>query len=268
MFKIMNRYDKVIFTSELASTLRDAVIEAFAKDVNLVGARLTGVDLSGTNLKGVDFRGANLRDADFRRSNLEGAKFESAYLGDANFKSANLRRSNFKDANLEGADFRGASLNNANFNGAYLEGAKIERANPLAKRGISEFAHYIVAVKKRMVNHFGIRATAAAAVVNNSKWQLQKWFVSGVPADTAARYLDTAGFAYAHNPIANPISHETWLWLAAAGSAALGVAFLAQSTSLVNAPTPVETTPPALPAGSSNQETLGPLGAQTPSTSI
>ena len=128
----------------------------------------------------------------------------------------------------------------------------------------AEFAHYIVAVKKRMINHFGIRPTAAAAVVDSSKRQLQKWFTSGVPADTAARYLDTAGFAYAHNPI----SHETWLWLAAAGSAALGVAFLAQSTSLVNAPTPVETTPPALPAGSSTQESLGPLGAQTPSTSI
>jgi hypothetical protein len=129
---------------------------------------------------------------------------------------------------------------------------------------LADFSSYIVAVKKRMINHFGIRPTAAAAVVDSSHRQLKSWFRKGVAADTAARYLDTAGFAYAHNPI----SHETWLWLAAAGSAALGVVFLAQSTSLVNAPAPVETTPPALPAGSSTEDSLGPLGAQTPSTSV
>ena len=71
--EIKNIYGAVIYTSE-AETVKDAVVEAVAKDANLRGADLTGADLTGA-----DLRGADLRDV-----YLTGANLTGAYLRDAN----------------------------------------------------------------------------------------------------------------------------------------------------------------------------------------
>ena len=89
--------------------LRDAVIEAVEKGVNLSEA---------------DFRGANLSGADFREADLSGADFCGANLSEANLSEADFRGANLSEANLSEADFRGADFCGADFCGAELASAK------------------------------------------------------------------------------------------------------------------------------------------------
>src|SRR5437764_465614 len=57
--KIINRISgSVIYRSESAGNIAQAVAEAYRK-----GADLRGADLSGADLRGADLRGANLRGA-------------------------------------------------------------------------------------------------------------------------------------------------------------------------------------------------------------
>jgi len=82
--------------------LRDAVIEAVEKGVNLSEA---------------DFRGANLSGADFREADLSGADFCGANLSEANLSEADFRGADFCGADFCGADFCGAELASAKFYG-------------------------------------------------------------------------------------------------------------------------------------------------------
>jgi uncharacterized protein YjbI with pentapeptide repeats len=59
---IKNIYDAVIFTSA-ALTIRDAMVEAVSKKINLGGANLGGTYLEGANLRGANLGDANLRGA-------------------------------------------------------------------------------------------------------------------------------------------------------------------------------------------------------------
>jgi Pentapeptide repeats (8 copies) len=94
--EIKNRWtDNVLWASETASSVREALIAAVEG-----GANLRGANLRDANLGDADLGGANLRDA-----NLGGANLRDADLGDADLGGADLR-----DADLRDADLRGANL--------------------------------------------------------------------------------------------------------------------------------------------------------------
>jgi len=111
MFDIINRYTQsVLYHSETATTVLEAVKAAFKEGANLRGAYLRGAYLEGANLRGAYLEGANLR----------GAYLRGAYLEGANLEGANLEGANLRGAYLEGANLRGAYLEGANLRGAYL----------------------------------------------------------------------------------------------------------------------------------------------------
>jgi len=135
MFDIINRYTQaVLYHSETATTVKEAVVAAVATKANLRdadlggaylrGANLRDADLGGANLGGAYLRGANLRDADLGDADLGGADLRDANLGGANLGGADLR-----GANLRGANLRDANLGGANLGGAYLRGADLRDAN-------------------------------------------------------------------------------------------------------------------------------------------
>ncbi|HKT90116.1 MAG TPA: pentapeptide repeat-containing protein [Candidatus Sulfotelmatobacter sp.] len=72
---IINRYTKaVLYHSETAQTIVDAVTEANLYGADLCGANLGDADLGGANLRGADLYGANLRGADLGDADLRGAE--------------------------------------------------------------------------------------------------------------------------------------------------------------------------------------------------
>ena len=82
MIEILHRYTKsVLYKSEKAITIRDAVLEA--SGANLYGANLSGADLSGANLSGADLSGANLYGANLSGADLSGANLSRANLSGA-----------------------------------------------------------------------------------------------------------------------------------------------------------------------------------------
>ena len=93
----------VLFRSEKAATMAEAVREAY-----LGGANLSRADLSGANLSGAYLGGANLS-----RANLSGANLSGAYLGGANLSGANLSGAYLSGAYLGGANLSGANLSRA-----------------------------------------------------------------------------------------------------------------------------------------------------------
>ena len=106
MYQIKNKWtDAVLFASETADSVRDALLAAIAANADLRNADLRSANLSGANLRNADLRSANLRNADLRSANLSGADLRSADLSGADLRSADLR-----SANLSGADLSGANL--------------------------------------------------------------------------------------------------------------------------------------------------------------
>ena len=67
--EIKNIYGAVIYTSQ-AATVKDAVVEAVAKDANLRGADLTDAYLRGAYLTGANLTGAYLRDANGEKKKI------------------------------------------------------------------------------------------------------------------------------------------------------------------------------------------------------
>jgi hypothetical protein len=78
MIQIKSRSGAVVFASEMANLLRDAVTEAVKS-----GAYLRGADLGGADLGDADLRGAYLRDAYLGGAYLGGADLGDADLGGA-----------------------------------------------------------------------------------------------------------------------------------------------------------------------------------------
>jgi uncharacterized protein YjbI with pentapeptide repeats len=100
VIEILHRYTSaVLYKSEKASDIREAVVEATKSGADLSGAQLSGADLSGVNLSGADLSGAQLCGADLYGANLYGV-------------------------NLSGADLSGAQLCGADLYGAHLYGAE------------------------------------------------------------------------------------------------------------------------------------------------
>jgi len=113
MQNILNTSGNVIFTSESANNLREAVIEAVSKGISLADADFRGANLRGANLRGADFTDADFTDADLTDADFTDADFRNANLECAVLIGANLRNANLTRAILRGADFRGADFRNA-----------------------------------------------------------------------------------------------------------------------------------------------------------
>ena len=108
----------VIFEHEQENnTLKDTLVEAVKKRVNLSYADLSGVDLRGADLSGADLSHADLSHAD---------------LCEADFHKANIRDAVLRGANLSGADLGNVDIRGAVLIGAYIRGAKNVPNIPLA----------------------------------------------------------------------------------------------------------------------------------------
>jgi uncharacterized protein YjbI with pentapeptide repeats len=70
---ILNYVGTVLFTSAL-TTLKDALVEAVAKEASLSGASLSDASLSGASLSGASLSGANLSGANLSDASLSGKK--------------------------------------------------------------------------------------------------------------------------------------------------------------------------------------------------
>jgi hypothetical protein len=114
MIDILNRWTRaVVFHSETAQTIAEAVIEARKAGANLSRADLFGANLSRANLSRADLFGANLSRANLSRANLFGANLFGADLFGANLSGANLSGADLSGADLSGADLSGADLSRA-----------------------------------------------------------------------------------------------------------------------------------------------------------
>ena len=102
------------------NTVKDTLLEAIERDVDLCGADLRSANLCGANLCCADLYGANLRCADLRCANLR-----SADLRDADLRDADLRDANLRDADLCNADLRGANLGSVNLRSADIRDADL-----------------------------------------------------------------------------------------------------------------------------------------------
>jgi len=91
MIEILNRYTKaVLYKSESATTVKEAVVEAVTAKCDLSYIDLSYSDLSYSNLRGIDLRGIDL-----------------SY---SNLSYSNLSYSNLSGSNLRGIDLRGSNL--------------------------------------------------------------------------------------------------------------------------------------------------------------
>ena len=118
MLEILHRYtEAVLYRSETAETIAQAVVEAVKNGANLEGANLYGANLKGANLYEANLEGANLEGANLEGANLEGANLEGANLYEANLEGANLYEANLYEANLARANLVRANLEGANLEG-------------------------------------------------------------------------------------------------------------------------------------------------------
>ena len=126
MHEIKSVSGVVLYRSDGATSLREAVVAAVREGANLRGANLSGAYLSG----------ANLRDANLSGANLSGAYLRGAYLRDADLSGANLRGAYLSGANLRGANLRDAYLSGANLSGEVrLIGARpVVQVGPIGSR--------------------------------------------------------------------------------------------------------------------------------------
>jgi hypothetical protein len=119
MIEIRNRWtNAVLYRSETAKTVREALVEAVSARANLAGANLAGAYLAGANLAGANLADANLAGADLADADLAGADLAGANLAGAYLAGAYLAGANLADANLAGANLADADLADANLAGA------------------------------------------------------------------------------------------------------------------------------------------------------
>ena len=134
-YDILSRWTSaVIYHSETATTVADAVVEARRKGADLGGANLVRADLVGADLVGADLVRADLGGADLVRADLGGADLGRAYLVRADLGGANLGGANLGRANLVGA----------NLGGAYLGGAKGLLSKPVPPLQLLGSRHTII----------------------------------------------------------------------------------------------------------------------------
>jgi len=124
--------DGEICFSSTKTTIKEAVIEAIEKGVNLYNTNLSNADLYGVNLSNANLSGVNLSNANLRYTNLS----------NANLYNTNLSNANLRDANLCGTNLCGTNLYNTNLSNAEMENAKFYGKggnNVLKKSQITDF---------------------------------------------------------------------------------------------------------------------------------
>ena len=152
MIEIKNRFSgAVIFSSDEAKTLLEAVKAAIASRAdlsraNLSRAYLSCADLSGAYLSCADLSGADLFGADLSGADLFGADLSGANLSGADLSGANLSGAYLSGANLSGADLSGADLSRADLFGANLSGANLSCADLSGAKNVEKMIlqHQIV----------------------------------------------------------------------------------------------------------------------------
>jgi len=159
----------VIYESEKAETLKDAVVEANLRGADLYGANLYGADLRGADLRGANLRGANLYGADLRGANLRGADLRGANLYGANLRGANLHGANLRGANLRGANLYGANLRGANLYGANLYGADLDK---LPKSYINSCSRDMLFIFEHLKSELpGLRKALVEGKINGTQYE-------------------------------------------------------------------------------------------------
>jgi hypothetical protein len=134
MIDILNRWTRaVVYHSESAQTIAEAVAEAverraYLNRADLSGAYLSGADLNRAYLNRANLSDANLSGADLNRAYLSGAYLNRADLSGADLSGADLSGANLSDAYLSGAYLSDANLSGANLSRANLSGANLSRA--------------------------------------------------------------------------------------------------------------------------------------------
>jgi uncharacterized protein YjbI with pentapeptide repeats len=100
------------------------------RNVDLLGAELSGLHLARYNLSYTDLRGANLEgtylnDADLRSADLRNANLIRSSLSESNLRYANLEGANLMYANLAGSSLIGTKVNHAIVSGSYVYGINV-----------------------------------------------------------------------------------------------------------------------------------------------
>lgn len=136
--------DVVLFATTKRASIKEAVEEAYRRELMLWKADLKDADLSNLKLPGIRLQAALLEGANFSGTDLTKANLIECSVVKANFQNANLTnvvamRSNFSGANFTGANlsnvhclsanFEDANLTNANLDNADLSGANLNRAD-------------------------------------------------------------------------------------------------------------------------------------------
>ena len=130
MIEILNRYTKaVLYKSESATTVKEAVVEAVTAKCNLSYSNLSGSDLSYSNLSGSNLSYSNLsysnlRGIDLSGSNLSGIDLSYSNLRGSDLSYSNLSGSNLSYSNLSYSNLRGSNLSGSNLSGIDLRGSK------------------------------------------------------------------------------------------------------------------------------------------------
>ena len=128
MHEIKSVSGVVLYRSDGATSLREAVVAAVREGAYLSGANLRDAYLRGAYLSGAYLSGANLSGADLRGANLSGANLSGAELSGANLSGADLIGADLIGANLSRANLSGAVLSRADLSRAVLSGADLSRA--------------------------------------------------------------------------------------------------------------------------------------------
>ena len=123
--QIKNKYNKILYKTSIANTIKEALERAveqgeYLNEANLEGSQLQCAKLSGADLQKINLEGADLFLSDLTYANLEGANLKNANLKDVNFAGANLKGANLEGANLYRTNFYGANLEDINLEGANL----------------------------------------------------------------------------------------------------------------------------------------------------
>jgi hypothetical protein len=113
-FEIKCWYDesRVIYRSETATTLEEAIFEAVAAKASLQSAKLQYAKLQSANLQDANLQDAKLQYANLQYANLQSAKLQSANLQYANLQYANLQSAKLQYAKLQSANLQDAKLLN------------------------------------------------------------------------------------------------------------------------------------------------------------
>lgn len=115
MITIFNTSGRIIFESDTAEDMREAVKEAIQKNVDLPYADFKNQDLTEAH-----FENAYLPYADFSNAECYCANFRNAWLGGSNFDRANCIDVDFSGANLNSSKFRYSGLNRTSFKNASM----------------------------------------------------------------------------------------------------------------------------------------------------